>query len=410
MEEVVVIGGGASGLVAAIFAAKKGKKVTILERNGQCGKKILMTGNGRCNYFNDDQRLECYDTNNTNILKQIITKFNQDSILSFFESIGIFPRIKNHYYYPYSNQAVSVKEALLLEARLLHVCIKTDTVVKEVVKEKNRFIINPHHEHIKAKYIVLATGSKAAPKTGSDGIGYNIASFFGHQIRPVLPSLVPLVGTGSYLKLWAGIRVSSCITLYIDGKKSREEEGEIQLTEYGISGICTFNISGQASLALKQNKKVEVCIDFLPCIKGLDENAWIQWLTKRNELVSGRNLEQLLEGMLPYKLVFVLLKLCNIPSTKEWSALSLSSKKNLAQTLKQFTFHVTDTQSFDKAQVCIGGIPLTEINPSTMESCLCENLYIVGELLDVTGICGGYNLSFAWISGMIAGKHIGEEK
>ncbi len=406
MQDVIVIGAGASGLIAAIFAAKSKKKVLLLERNQQCGKKILVTGNGRCNYFNDDYDVCRYITKDENLLNQIMTDQNRDDVLSFFESIGITPRIKEHYYYPYSNQAVSVKEALLLEAKLSHVQIQNDILVEDIVKEKDQFIINPKKDHLVSHFLILAAGSKASPKTGTDGVGYALVQKFGHIIEPVLPALVPLKGQASYLKSWSGVRIHAGVSLYEDGVKIKEEVGEVQLTEYGISGICVFNISGLVSLKLKEKKNIEVRLDFLPELALGDKR--LQWFEKRNRLIKNRTIEQLLEGLIPYKLVSILLKIAKISSFKHWDELTLKEKETLIYTIKNFSFPLEGTLSYDRAQVCLGGVSLKEVNPDTMESLLCSNLYIVGEILDVCGDCGGYNLAFAWVSGMLAGKGVGE--
>ena len=253
MKKVVIIGGGASGLVAAIYAARKGDDVTILERNNSVGKKILMTGNGKCNYFNKDQSLDHYDSFDKAHVIEIINGSNLKEVLKLFDSLGIVPKIKNGYYYPNSMQAVSIKEVLLLECKLLNVKIRINTLVNKIIK-KDKFIINPDEDKIEADKVIIATGSKAAPKTGSDGIGYELARSLGHKVIPPLPALVQLIGNEKYFKEWNGIRSDAKVTLLVGGKKVKAEKGEIQLTNYGISGICVFNISGICSkgLALKR--------------------------------------------------------------------------------------------------------------------------------------------------------------
>jgi len=404
MKEVMIIGGGASGLVAAIYAAKSGSNVTILEKNKTLGKKILVTGNGKCNYWNDDQSLEHYHTNNLEILSQIMTEQNKEEILKLFDSIGIIPRIKDGYYYPYSSQATSIQTALIKEAELLGVKFMLETEVLSITKENNRFQITTNNGKFPCKKVILSTGSKACPKTGSDGFGYQIASSFSHQVIPVLPALVQLKASESYLKEWHGIRSDVSVSLVENNQKIVTQIGEIQLTDYGVSGICIFCLSGRAARGLSQKKKEQLSINFLYPFELHKKEEFHTWMNARNNLVKGRTISDLLDGCLNYKLINLILKLSKIDRNATWNQLSNNQKNELGNLLTNFTLDITGTNSFDSAQTCTGGIPLTEINIKTMESTKEKGLYLTGELLDVDGDCGGYNLSFAWISGMLAGK------
>lgn len=398
MQKVVVIGGGASGLVGAINAARLGNEVILLERNSSVGKKILITGNGRCNYFNADQNLRHYHSSNDDILSEIITDNNLNLVLEFFDSIGIVPKVRNGYYYPNSNQAISVKEALLFECELLGIQIINDVFVSSIKKDLDKFIINGN---IEADKVILATGSMAAPKTGSDGNGYALASSLGHTIIKPLPALVQLVSDGKFLKEWSGIRCDVKASLYEDGNVVLEETGEIQLTDYGVSGICIFNLSGRCARGIDLGMNEEVIINFLP-----DVNDFMSFMELRNKKVRGRNISRLFDGLLNYKLVNVLLDMANISKDKMYDDLSSFEKEKLRDVVCGFKLKIKGTKSFDNAQVCSGGVPLCEVNPLTMESKRCENLYLTGELLDVDGDCGGYNLTFAFVSGMLAGKDL----
>ena len=403
MKKVVIIGGGASGLISSIFAKNKDNEVIILERNSVCGKKILATGNGRCNYWNEDQNLRHYNSTSKNLLEKIITLDNQKQIMTLFDRIGIVPKIKNGYYYPTSNQAISIRNALVTEATKLGVKIYQDALVDKVTHSNNKYIVEFNNKEIIADSLIIATGSKASPKTGSTGIGYTLAKSLGHTIIEPLPALVQLVGQGKYFTSWDGIRSDVNVSLYAANKFIKEETGEIQLTSYGVSGICIFNLSRFASAYLKENKKVEVVINFLPWLK---EDA-ITYFDKRTSLMPSRTIFELLEGLLNNKLLNVFLSILKLDESRKWTDMSKQEKINLINVLTNFHLPIIDTKSFDNAQVCSGGVDLSEINPNTMESLINKNLYIVGELLDVDGDCGGYNLSFAWISGMLAGKSIG---
>ena len=274
-------------------------------------------------------------------------------------------------------------------------------------KEKDDFkVILKNGQEIISNSVILSTGSKAAPKTGSDGIGYQICKKFNHTIVKPLPALVQLKADGKFLKDWEGIRTDVLVKLYENGKKIGEEVGEIQLTNYGISGICVFNLSGRVSRGLNDNKKETVKINFLNSLNINSPKDFIEWMNKRNLLVKDRSIFELLEGVLNYKLVNVLLKKSKINNNMKWEELSLSSKNDLAENITCFNLDIIGTNSFDKAQVCSGGIPLNEIDVNNMQSLKVKGLYITGELLDVDGDCGGYNLEWAWTTGMIAGNSI----
>ena len=400
MKTIVIVGGGASGLIASIYAKNDNTEVILLERNKECGKKLLATGNGRCNYWNSNQDLSHYNSNNKELLGSVITSDNQKEIMDFFYKIGIIPKIKNDYYYPYSNQAQSIKDALIVEAKKKGVKIYNDCFVSKIAFKNKKFIINSNIDQYVSDCLIIATGSKASPKTGSDGNGYNLISQLSHSIIEPLPALVQLRGNEKYFKDWAGIRSDVKIKLYSNDQFIKEETGEIQLTDYGISGICTFNLSRFVSRNLKENKKQYVYINFLPFLN----TDIYEWFNQRATILENRNIFELLEGVLNNKLITVILQICKIDLKKTYQDLNNAEKKLLIEKITNFKLEITGTNSFDQAQVCSGGVPLTEININTMESKFIKDLYIVGELLDVDGECGGYNLSFAWISGMLAGK------
>lgn len=406
MSKIIVIGGGASGLLAAIYAAKAGNKVTLIEKNKTLGKKILITGNGKCNYWNSDQSLNHYHTNNKEILKQILTKDNQNEVLNFFSNIGIIPKIKDGYYYPYSNQATSIQTALIKEAELCGVEIITETEILNIIKENNYFLIKTNNKIFKGDKVILSTGSKACSKTGSDGIGYELAKSFGHSIIEPLPALVQLKANESFLKEWHGIRSDVKVSLIENNNTIASQVGEIQLTDYGISGICIFSLSGQVSRGLYQNKKEQISINFLYPFNINSKEDFVTWMNERNNVVLNRSISDLLDGILNYKLINLILKLSKIKRESNWKYLTLKEKLLLGNNLTNFILDITSTKSFDFAQTCTGGIPLTEINSNTMESNITKGLYLTGELLDTDGDCGGYNLTFAWITGYIAGSSI----
>lgn len=408
LMKIVVIGGGASGLVSAIFSKTKNNEVIILERNNNCGKKILITGNGKCNYWNSDQNISHYHSDNIAELKKIITPELNNEVLKFFEKIGIVPKIKNGYYYPTSNQATSIQTALILEAKLKGVIINNNEYVKNIIKKNNKYYIETEQNNYIADKVIVATGSKAVPKTGSDGNGYDLAIHLGHSVIKPLPALVQLNGIGNYFKEWAGVKQDVKVTLLENNSKIKEEYGEINLTDYGLSGICVMQLSGIIARGIDNGKEEIIEINFMPWIN--ENSEFIKWMDNRNKLVLNRNITELLDGVLNYKLVNLIIKKSGIKQNERWTNLSKDLKFALANNIISFKQKIISTNSFDKAQVCSGGIPLSEINIDTMESKYNKNLYFVGEVLDVVGDCGGYNLGFAWISGIIAGKTISKEE
>lgn len=404
-KKTIIIGAGASGLMTAIKAKTIDNEVIILERNNDPAKKILATGNGRCNYWNDDQDLSNYNSTNKELLKEIITDNNCNEVLKTFTKLGIVPKIKSGYYYPSSNQASSIRNALLNEIKNKKIEIKNNTYVENITKDKDKFIIKTNNETFICDNLVVSAGGRAASKTGSDGTGYFIAKSFNHTIIKPLPALVQLRSEGKFLKSWAGVRTDVFVYLKENGKIKKRTEGEIQLTDYGVSGICVYNLSSEVSRGLNENKKEELIINFLPFVET-NPNTWLE---EREKYIVKSTIFSSLEKILNYKLVRVILEKSNIKETSYYKDLTDKQKSALIKNLTNFTIEITSTNSFNEAQTTTGGIPLTEIDPKTMESLLVKNLYFTGEILDVDGICGGYNLGFAWISGILAGRSINKE-
>lgn len=401
MEKIAIIGGGASGLVSAIFAKKNNNEVIILEKRNNCGKKILVTGNGRCNYWNQDQNLVHYNSSNMEILEEIYTENNRNECLNFFSKLGIIPYIKNGYYYPMSREASTIKNLLLGEINKLNIKVVNDFNVTKIDKKNSMFIIN---DKLVVDKVIVATGSYAYYNDNSSFNGYEIAKYFGHNVIKPLPALVQLLSKEKVFKDCSGVRCDVTISLYSDNKLLKEEIGEILLADYGISGICVFNLSSITSRFLDDRKNVNVVINFVPWYK---QDNFFNWLIEHEKVVNDMSVDNFLMGFLNSKLVKVILSLVNIDKEKKWCDLSNFEKEKIANKLQYFNLEIIGTKDFKDAQVCSGGVCLTDINPYSMESNLIKNLYFVGEVLDVDGDCGGYNLSFAFISGMLAGKSVG---
>lgn len=404
-NKTIIIGGGASGLTAAITAARCGADVTILEHMDRVGKKILSTGNGRCNITNLTMDAKCYRSGQKWFPMNVIKQFPVQDTLEFFEEIGILTKSRNGYIYPNSDQAASVLDALRLECDRLGVYTVTGCQVRQAKKAgKGMFLVQTDQGEFRCHSLVLATGSKAAPVTGSDGSGYELAKSFGHTIIKPLPALVQLRCEGRHFKQLAGIRADVHLRVVSEGKCLAEEDGELQLTDYGISGIPTFQISRYVSVALASGKKVSVLIDFLP---GMTMEEMHGFMRKRVKNLSYRKCEDFLTGVLNKKLAAVLLKLSSISLEEAVSRVKWENWERLIQNIKQFEAKVTATNDYAQAQICCGGVDTRQIDSQSMESRLVPGLYLIGELVDVDGICGGYNLQWAWSSGFVAGTSAG---
>ena len=401
MRHVTVIGGGAAGMMAAITSAREGARVTILEHKERIGKKILSTGNGRCNFTNTYQTPACYRSDNRDFAWNIIQKFNVEKTISFFKELGIYPKDRNGYLYPYSDQAAAILEVLQIEVAKLDICVMTEINVLDIQPVKKGIRITTDKKTITADSVILACGSKAAPVTGSDGSGYQLAKLFGHRIVPVLPALVQLRCAEKFYKSISGVRVQGTVEIYADDIFLASDTGEIQLTNYGISGIPVFQVSRYAAKALYQKQSVTAVLNFM---QDMNKDEFLSFLQERITLCPHKTLDEFFTGIFPKKLCELWIRLSRLPKEMRVSDLSGEQLEKLVLLIQHVRTHITETNSFEQAQICCGGVDTTEINPDTLESNYVPGIYFAGELLDVDGICGGYNLQWAWSSGYVAGK------
>lgn len=405
MKKVIIIGGGASGLACAITSARLGNEVLIIDKNKNVGKKILVTGNGRCNYFNEDFTTSHYTSYNGELLEDIITNDNKYDVLEFFDSLGIVPNIKNGYYYPSSSQAVSIQNILYTECKLNNVKFNFEEVVNNVTYN-NGFTVYTNKGKYNCDKVVIATGSRALYDTEVECIGYDIAKSFGHKIKPVLPGLTKLNGNETFFKEWNGIRTDASLELYFNDQYVRSERGEIQLTSNGISGICTMTLSNYAVHFINNKDNVYVKINFLDFLDIHTSIEFIDFIKNRNSKLHGRTISELFDGVINYKLSNLLLKLAKINLDNKVINLEDSKLLLLGELFTGFKLNIDSYSGFKDAQICTGGVSLEEVNVHTFESKKQRGLYIIGEVLDVSGDCGGYNLGFAWLSGIKAGADI----
>ena len=391
--DLLVLGGGASGLMAAITAARQGVSVLLIEHKDRVGKKLLSTGNGKCNYTNSLQGISNYRGDNPAFVLPVFEQFGLSETLSFFNEIGIYPKCRNGYYYPASEQAASVLEVLRMEAAYRNVNIRTETTICSIQKTKNGFRIDTKEDTFYVKKIIFATGLLAAPKTGSDGSAF----------PDIVPALVALKGKQPFFKALAGIRAEIMIKLYVSGEQVASENGELQLTDYGISGIPVFQISRYATKAIKRGKDVYALLDFMPHQSYDETEAMLKY--RFFETAHEKTAEECLIGLFNKKLGAVLLKEAGIGLNESARNVTGNQIKKLIKKIKALRVDITGSNSFEQAQVCAGGVSTDEIDNQTMESLLVPGLYFAGELIDIDGICGGYNLQWAWSSGYVAGMH-----
>lgn len=457
---VGIVGGGAAGMMAAITAAGCGASVTILERNDRPGRKLLSTGNGKCNLGNEKLYINEYYTSCPEFLEKCLARFGTEDTVAFFQGIGLLLKSKNGYLYPMSEQASSVLDVLrhelcrqgvqiITDCKVDNIEItgragsraecrseKTDKYIRLVECSKKAGICdvelninrqnknrqnknrqnnnqqnsnrqnNSHRIRLESRggiycfdRVILACGGRAAPRTGSDGRGYRLAEKLGHSLVPVVPALVQMRCREDFFKSIAGVRADAMLTVITGNGEPVQERGELQLTDYGISGIPVFQISRVMNYILRKEKDVEVRIDFLP---DITEEALAAFAAERMHLRKGCTVEAFFTGILNKKLMLLFIRLAGLKATEDASAADPEKMRMVYRLCKCFTVHVSGSNSYDNAQVCAGGVPLNEVT-AHLESRKAPGVYFAGEILDVDGKCGGYNLQWAWCSGHIAG-------
>lgn len=400
--DVIVIGAGAAGMMAAITAARANQKVLIIEKSDKAGRKLFATGNGKCNFTNKHMTVECFGGDKT-FVEQVLSEFSVSDCLEFFHSIGIYPKEKNGYYYPNSEQASSIVTALLEELHRLQVAISYETTVNHIASEAAGVSITTNNAQLAAKKLIIATGLLAAPKLGSDGSMFERIKDLGHRFVPILPALCGYYCKGIDFKKVSGVRAHGTVAAYIDGRRQAEDTGEIQFTDYGLSGIPVFQISRYLSKGVYDKSKVQIGVNLLP---QFDKIQLINELNFRKKLYAEETIVTLLNGIIHQKLADMVWDKLHFDKKMSVSSLNDNDLEQLASFLLDFKVTVTNYRDFEYAQICTGGIPVSDICVDTLESRLAKNVYFAGEIIDVDGICGGYNLHFAWATGYIAGKAI----
>ena len=399
---IAVIGGGAAGIMAAITAAKNGADVTLMEATSRIGNKILMTGNGKCNFANLHLDKTCYYCKDIQFLDHIFEIFSPQDSVAFFESIGMLSKEKGGYLYPLGEQASIVLDVLRLELDRSGVCVMNQAKVNRLLKENDKFVLELESGNsFLFDKVIVATGGRSYPKTGSDGNGYKLAKKMGHTIFPTVPALVQLVGNDNFYKSIAGVRSEGCVSVIVDGNEVRRERGEIQFTDYGISGIPVFQVSRIAAYGLFENRTVEIHADVLP---DYNTHELTELILKRIAIYKNATLEDFMCGLCNKKIGQYAIKYAGYKATELVHEHNNAELLKMVLGLKKIIFHITDTKGYDTAQVTAGGVLIEELDHN-LQSGKCKNLYFIGEMVDIDGICGGYNLHWAFASGYVAGIH-----
>lgn len=399
MYDVMIVGGGASGLIAACALCGSGKKVLLLEKQARVGRKLLATGNGRCNLTNLGAKSEHYHGARGAAAKAL-EKCPPGEVLDFFEGIGLpWEADEEGRVYPLSNQAASVLDILRLYAAENGCEMVTDCGAETIQHGRNGFTVRcAEGRSFQAKNVLVCTGGLAAPKLGACGDGYKLLEALGHSSVPKLPAIAPLRTPPEAVRALKGQRAGCEIALLADGKAVREERGEVLFAETGVSGIAAMQLARVCGELLKNGKKCEIRINFVP---GQDA---FRMLAERLEVIPRRAMEDFLNGIVSKRIGMALVKQAGIEMTREAGTLRTKELRALSGLLNGWTIPVAGVQGFEQAQVTAGGISMKDFDWNTMESKRVPGLYAAGEVLDVDGDCGGFNLQWAWSSALIAAK------
>ncbi len=423
-RKVIIVGAGASGLIAAIAAARVGAEVTVLDAMDRPGRKLLLTGNGRCNLTNMDSELPMrYYGSGQKLAQSVTERFGAKQTRRFFEELGLLTIEKNGYVYPYNMQSSAVLDVLLAELRRLKVKLKLNEKVETIeiidsgtenekvehvqaggseVRPSDRWRVKTSSWSYQADALILACGSRCLPKTGSDGSGYRLAAQLGHRIIEPGPALTALNCSGDFFASLAGVRCRARVTLLEDGRSVKEEIGELQWTKYGVSGIVIFQLSRFVSAGTPGRYAISVDL-----LSDFERIRLTELLSVRAQALEHEPVTVLLKGILHEKLIPVVLAKAGVRKAQLCTELEEAETEKIVSVMKAFPLQTADVRSFDECQVCSGGVDCGEVNEETLESRLHPDLYFAGELLDVDGPCGGYNLQWAWASGYIAGQAAG---
>ncbi len=404
---LAIIGAGASGLMAAITAAKKGARVDLFEQNSRAAKKILASGNGRCNISNRHVTYKDYAGEDPEFSRFALEQFTFSHLQKFCRSIGLLLNILDDgRAYPLSNEAKSVALSFESYAKSRGVEIYTDYPITQIEKKGEQFYLHTALSTSEAyDKILIATGSEAAPQLGGSALGHELALSLGHTIIPTYPSLVQLHTKENSPSLISGIKLDASVSLYINASKEQEVRGDLLFTKYGLSGFAILDVSQKASEALLNYQAVDLGIDLLP---DYDRQSLSSQILSICQSLPTLPIINILSGLLPIKLAKVLLDELTIDKETLAQEIHTKTAKQIVSKIKDWRFEISDTHGFKHAEVSGGGVNTDEVNSKTMESTRCKGLYFAGEVLDIVGRRGGFNFQFAFASGHLAGEQMSQ--
>ena len=406
MKKIIVIGGGAAGIMSALRAAEGGASVILFEKMPQVGRKLRITGKGRCNLTNAADVAEVVKNipGNGKFLFSALKNFTPSDTVNFFESLGVKTKIeRGGRVFPASDDAAEVIDALLRRLAILGVEVKTNCAVTDILAENKKIVgVKVDGKVYEADAVILATGGASYPATGSTGDGFKFARKLGHTITPIFPALVPLETEEEFVRDLQGLSLRNVrVKLLADGKKVSELFGEMLFTHFGVSGPIILTLSRQAAQLLTAGRFIELEINLKPALTP--EQLYARLLRDFAKF-KGKIIKNALVDLLPAKLIPIILDLAYLPEEKRVDDITAVERRRLVEILRCVPLTITKTRPIAEAIVTAGGVDVKEINPRTMESKIVKNLFIVGEAADVDGFTGGFNLQAAWATGNAAGK------
>lgn len=404
MIKVGVLGGGASGMAAAVAASRNDADVTILERLDRVGKKLLATGNGRCNYTNESIDINRYYSSNRDMLEECLNNITGKSTIGFFRELGIEPFFdETGKVFPYSLQASSILEVLreeYLRYGTKEICGQR---ILTITPTQQSFLVHTDVDTFEFDRIIVALGGKAYDKLGSDGSGFNLMAGLGYDLSDIYPALVKLKSDFVHLRSLKGMKINASVTLYANDDPIAKDFGEVLFANYGVSGPPVLQLSGIAVSELNEGKNVKILMDLFPDISS---NDMFEMLSARFISLKHKALKDTFVGLINKRIIIPLLKEAGVDDfLQKPTRLNRRQIYAIIKVLKGLEVRITGFHSWADAQVTAGGVLLTGINPHTMESYHHKNLFLAGEILDVYGDCGGFNLHWAWNTGIKAGYH-----
>ena len=409
MSNVIVVGGGAAGMMAAVFAARNGQNVQLLEKNEKLGKKLFITGKGRCNITNaaDIEDLFTAVISNPKFLYSGFYSFTNQQVIDFFEELGVKTKIeRGERVFPVSDHSSDVIAAFSRELKSLGVSVSLHTEVKELLCEQDKVcgVLLTNGKKMKADAVIVATGGISYPSTGSTGDGYRFAKEAGHRVTELLPSLVPMEVRQWYAKELQGLSLRNIEIRITDGKKKLYEEfGEMLFTHYGVTGPVILSASSVVGKTLRK-KELTLHIDLKP---ALSEEQLDKRILREFDANHNKQYKNSIDSLFPAKLKPVMIELSEIEPEKKVNEITKEERQRLVHLIKDFTMTLTGLRGYNEAIITKGGVSVKEIDPGTMESKKMKGLYFAGEVLDLDAVTGGYNLQIAWSTGYLAGINAG---